>query len=48
MVLKVKTGSGTIQATVKNNLDAARFLRELHRFGIKCIRWEVIECSRNG
>ena len=43
MTLKIKTTTGTINAEVKNKIDAARFLRDLHQFGIKCIRWEVVK-----
>lgn len=48
MTLHVKTNVGNVVADIKSNVDAVRFLRNLASLGIKCIRWEMIECSRNG
>ena len=40
--MRLKTTVGEIIFDVKNRVDAARFLMNLHRLGIKVTRWEVI------
>ena len=44
MVFRVETATnGTIITNVANNAEAVRILLNLHREGIKCIKWEIVE-----